>query len=152
MNEYLVSDLEGRELRFQGDLILERKMQVDLNDYKRSFGIKVYAVDGGGFVPTLQYTTDSPSEQATRIFENVDTTNDIESFYFVFEINEVLGDSKGMARADLDHRSETSRKLAKQFETFIFPLLDEIRDTAERRGFVDKPAEKKKSLWKNLLG
>jgi len=152
MNECLVSDLGGRELRFQGNLILERETQVDLHDeFTRSFAIKVYAVEGGGFVPTLEYTTTSPGEKPVRTFENVDTMKDIECFYFVFETNEVRGDWKGLTRAEWDQRTEDNRRLEKRFEKFIFPLLDEIWDTAERKGFVDKQVEKKKSLW-TLLG
>ena len=48
MNEYLVSDLNGREFRFLGELILERESQVDLNDeFERTFAIKVYGVEHG---------------------------------------------------------------------------------------------------------
>ena len=66
----------------------------------------------------------------------------------MFETNEVLGKPKGSTRAELNKRSENTRRLAKQFENFIFQLVDEIRDLAEKKGFVDKPVEKKKSLWK----
>ena len=152
MNEYLVTDLDGPELRFQGDLILERQTQVDLNDeFERTFGIQVYVVRDGGFVATLEYSTTSPSEKPVRTFENVDAMKDIECFYLVFETNEVMGVSKGLARAELNKRSENTRRLGKQYENFIFPLLDEIRETAEKNGFADKPIEKKKPLWK-LLG
>ena len=149
MKEYLVSDLNGRELRFQGDLILERETQVDLKDeFDRTFAIKVYGVEQGGFVATLEYSTTSPSEKPVRTFENVDAMKDIECFYLVFEINEVMGVSKGLTRAELDQRSKNIRRLARQFETFIIPIVDEIRDTAEKRGFVDKPVEPKNPLWK----
>ena len=152
MNECLVSDLNDREFRFQGELILERETPVDLHDeYARSFAIEVYAVEGGGFVSTLEYATASPDEKPIRTFENVDAMKDIECFYFVFETNEVMGESKGLTRAEWDQQIENNRRLEKRFEKFIFPLLDEIRDTAERQGFIDKPIEQKKSLWK-LLG
>ena len=149
MNEYLVTDLGGKEFRFQGELIVQRKTQVDLQDeFDRSFAINVYGVEQGGFVATLEYSTTSPSEKAVRTFENVDAMKDIECFYLVFEINEVMSVSKGLTRTELDQRSKNSRRLARQFETFIFPIVDEIRDTAAKRGFVDKPVEPKKSLWK----
>ncbi len=51
----------------------------------------------------------------------------------------------------VDERSNKSRRLAKQFENFIFPVLDEIQETSEKQGFADRPVEQKKSLWK-LLG
>jgi hypothetical protein len=152
MNEILIQDLTGHELRFRGDLILESEKSIDLDDeHVRSVTVRVYAVKGGGFVPMMEYATSCPDENAILTFENVDCMKDVECFFFVFEATEVLGDPLKLPRQQGNQRATLGQRFARQFESLIFPFLDEVRETADALGYHDKPEEKKPSLW-NLLG
>ena len=153
MNEYAFQDHAGNELQFQGDLILERYMAIVIDEkFDRSVDLRVYGVASGGFVPMLEYASNSPSEINLKTFEVVDLLADVESFFLVFEANEVFRKTSGLGRDDANEQKEIGRIISGKIEKLAFELLDDLQTVAESKGFANKPAEvKKKSMW-GLLG
>ena len=153
MNEYTFQNQAGSEVKFQGDLILERSTAIVIGrEFERSVKLRVYGVESGGFVPMLQYNSNSPKETKVETFEFVDLLTEVESFFLVFEANEVFKKTSGLNRGDADEQKEVSRIISNEVEKLAFELLDDLHSAAESKGFIDKPAEvKKKSMW-GLLG
>ena len=91
MNEYTFQNQAGNEVQFQGDMILERSTAIVIGrEFERSVTLWVYGVESGGFVPMLQYNSNSPKETKVKTFEFVDLLTEVESFFLVFEANEVF--------------------------------------------------------------
>ena len=153
MNDYTFQDHAGNELQFRGDLILERDDAIEINkEFERSATVRVYGIESGGFVPVIEYDSNSPNETHVIAFEIVDLLKDVESFFFLFEACETFRKTNGLTRDDLDEQKEVGRLISNKIEKLVFGLLDDLQGAAESKGFTDKPAEvKKKSMW-GLLG
>ena len=153
MNEYTLQDHVGNEFQFQGDIILERSDAIKIDkEFERSLTVRVYGIDSGGFVPMLEYESNSPNETNVKAFEVVDSLKDVECFFFVFEASSVFEKAERLSNDEIDEQEKVGRAISSKIEKLVFELLDDLPSVAESKGFIDKPAEvKKKSLW-GLLG
>ena len=155
MSEHLIQDSNGNQLRFQGELAAEAGKELNLDDGQaRKFLARIYAVEGGGFVSSLQYETSSPGEKPIAVFEEIDFADDVEKFYYVFEPSEIFCNSSELPREVVEQRPVLSKQLAKHYETLVFSLLDDFRAQVLKSGLLNKPndssAAKKPSFWNSL--
>ena len=85
MNE-LQLKTETNELSFRGELLADAESTVTFED-GTSFCIqpKTYAVEGGGYVSSLQCRFPEGIGKSHFSFEKIDCLEDVEKFFYVFE-------------------------------------------------------------------
>ena len=127
MNEIILNTMDGDLVSFVGDLVCQTEGPVEFSDgIDRKFKLKLYAVESGGFVPSIEYLSDSPVERTGCIAEIVDLAKDIENFFFVFTPDELLPDSAGLPREEVEVRTRILACLRKTYESLNFNFLDQV--------------------------
>ena len=144
---------EVNELDFQGELIAEGASTVTFED-GTSFCIqpKTYAVEGGGYVSTLQCRFPEGSGKSYFIFEQIDSLEDVEKFFYVFETSEIFGEGMKSLSQDRDELARRLKTLSTEYEKVVFDFLDRLHTEAAARGTKDRviTESKKGSIWKKL--
>ena len=153
MNEILIRHENQLDLCFQGQLIEETKFSIDLNDEeRREFTLTAYAIEGGGFVPMLQYDTTSKSESPLVTYEELDQFKDVENFFYMFEAKEVIIGYDRLARSDREQAAKTCKQIAKVYEASLFRFLDLIGSRTSQQKFGDRVEVKAKPSILRTLG
>lgn len=153
MNEILIRNENQSELRFQGQMIEEKKFSVELNDdERREFTLSAYAIEGGGFVPVLRYDTTSKSERPFVTFEELDQFKDVENFFYMFEAKEVIPGYDRLSRNDRERAAKTCKQIAKAYEDSLFRFLDIIGGRVSQQKFGDRVEVKAKPSFLRTLG
>ena len=141
------------ELTFQGELIAEGASTVEFDD-GASFCIqpKTYAVEGGGYVSSLQCRFPEGSGKSYFTFEEIDSLEDVEKFFYVFETSEIFDNGMKSLGQDREEIARRLKKLSTEYEKVVFDFLDRLHAEATARGTTDrvKTESKKNSLWKKL--
>ena len=129
MNEISLKTNEQKQLSFVGELISESTSCVEFADgFARQFTLALYAIESGGFVPAIVYTSDHPEEQTGRIAEIVDLFKDVENFFFVFVASDVLPRSKPVEREQCEARKKLETKLRLAYEDLTSTFLEEVSE------------------------
>ena len=149
MTEFVLKSSSERETQFTGELISEIDREIRLTDEDpRRIRLAVYAVEGGGFVSEARFESDHPNEPALSEHEDLDSFDDVDKFFYVFELYETLSNVHGLSR---DERAESNckvKRLVKEYQKILFPFLEETKEIVERRELQDRYKEPKKSrLW-----
>ena len=132
MSEITINTMGAKPVSFVGQLATQKEGVVEFADgIPRRYLLKVYTIESGGFVPSIEYFSDASNEQTGCVAETVDLFKDIENFFFVFVPEEVLPESKGLDRDAIDARKKLSHKLRKAYETLAFAFLDELKEEFE---------------------
>ncbi len=108
----------ARELSFEGERFAQVEEAVDLgNSGQSELRLTLYAVDGGGFVPVIESLQ---VDTATAVVEAelVDTANDVDVFFCLFEPCEYLPE-------DLV-KSDSGKKLRSALSAAHLRLIDAI--------------------------
>ena len=151
MTEYSIRS-KDREFQFQGELIAHQEATVELaNNESCQMNAKTYSLENGGYVSSLEFLRSDCPDQPIVLFEEIDLTEDVEKFFYVFEPSEVFAEKTGTLeeREDLE---QNSKKLGRVYEQMIFAFLDQFQSESETRGTKDKPKPPKKesSIWNKL--
>lgn len=141
------------EIQFRGELIAQGDNTVTFEDATSyCMSARAYAIDGGGYVSSLECRFPESDEDPYLVFEEIDLLQDVENFFYVFESNEIF--SEGMKSLGDDHELIASRlkRLSTQYEKMVFDFLDQFQAEAAARGTQDKtkPAPSESTFWKKL--
>lgn len=129
MNEILLETMDDRQVSFVGELQSQTEGKVEFADgMNRSFTLKLYTIESGGFVPWIEYASDVSGEQAGCIAEIVDEFKDIENFFFVFVPDDLLEKTNGLTRDEADARKKLLARLRKTYESLTFAFLDVLQE------------------------
>ena len=64
MNEFQLETMDSRPVSFVGELTSQTEGKVEFADgMNRSFALKLYKIESGGFVPSIEYASDVVGEQ-----------------------------------------------------------------------------------------
>ena len=143
-----------RELVFRGELIAEVEKQVSLDD-AISVRVKpqVFAVEGGGYVATLECKFPQGFEDSYQAFEEIEALQDVENFFYLFDPDEIFGDAAAGPEEDVRVVKRRLDHCSTQYEKMIFAFLDVLQLRASALGTTDKPKSSKhkgKSFWQKL--
>lgn len=150
MNVFSIKSSDDVEVNFSGELIDEVESIVTLeDDCDRKFVIRVYAIESGGFIPTIEYQSNCPFERSVVWFEETDVFEDVEKFFYAFDVSELMLPAKGISHQEKENHRRIIKKLAKNFEPVMFKFLDDAKQKADQNGFVDRAQEPSKpgSIW-----
>jgi len=151
MNEIVILSTDPTEFRFVGEVVHEAKWSATLDDeLSRAFSLSLFAVEGGGFVAAVEFTSDVAMEGSSTIVEETDCLDDVEKFFYVFDIYEVIDSVAGASRPEKERRTFAAKQLAKQYEKLMFRFLDEVKSEIAVKGFADRiqePTAKGNSVW-----
>jgi hypothetical protein len=121
--------MDGQPVTFVGELAAQSEAPIaDTGGLKRSFTLKLYLIESGGFVPTVEYFSEATTEKTGCLAEIVDLYKDIENFFFVFMPGDLLLDSNMMDRDQAEARRRLSNKLEKVYQAQAFAFLDELSE------------------------
>jgi len=138
MNEITLNTMDGEVVSFVGDLVCQAEGCVEFSDgIDRNFGLKLYAIASGGFVPSIEYFSNSPMERTGCIAEIVDLAKDIENFFFVFTPEELLPDSAGLAQEEVETRTRLLNCLRKNYESLNFDFLDQVEAVVSEQAITE---------------
>ena len=143
---------KDREFQFQGELIAHQEATVKLaNDEACQMNAKTYSLENGGYVSSLEFLRSDRPDQQIVFFEEIDLTEDVEKFFYVFEPSEVFGE-KGRTQEEREDLEQNSKQLGRVYEQMIFAFLDQFQAETAARGTKDKPKPPKKegSIWSKL--
>ena len=144
---------QADELNFRGELIAESESTVTFED-GTSFCLqpKTYAVEGGGYVSSLQCRFPAGSGKSYFSFEEIDCLEDVEKFFYVFETSEIFGAGMKSLSEDRDEVARRLKTLSTEYEKVVFQFLDCLQAEVTARGTTDrvKTDAKKASIWKKL--
>jgi hypothetical protein len=150
MNDLSIKNSDDVELNFDGELIHQAESVVSLEDGRhRKFLVSAYAVEGGGYVSSIEYQTDCSQEKPVVIFEQTDVFEDVETFFYAFDVCELMLPIKRLSLDEKADRERRTRKISQKFETMMFEFLDAAKRSAEEHHFGDRIEEPAKtgSLW-----
>ncbi|MFT5303981.1 MAG: hypothetical protein ACI87E_004725 [Mariniblastus sp.] len=150
MHEYSILSSDGVEMKFEGELIHEAESNITMDDQlERKFAIRVFAIHGGGFVPSLEYQTNHAFEKSVLWFEETENSEDVEKFFCAFDVCELMLSSAGLSREEKLEREAITKAVAREFETLMLKFLEGVKQEAERRGCLDRVKEpgKVSSIW-----
>lgn len=146
MNEYSIQSSDDIELKFNGALIHQDESTFSLDDsFDRKFSATVYAVDGGGFVASIEFQSNCPREKSVLWFEQLDSFEDVEKFYYVFDTAELTLPTNELSRDDTDVRDRISKSISKRFDKLMFQFLEDLKSEAEFHHFGDRVVEPTKA-------
>ncbi len=149
MNQIVLDTIDGKPVSFEGELISQTEGNVEFTDgMERKFVLKVYAIESGGFVPSIEYFSNSTLEKTGCIAEIVDLFKDIENFYFVFVPEDLLTKASGKPRDEAHASRRLASALRKTYERLAFAYLDELSE-ALQKNVVDKEIAKTNDLDSN---
>lgn len=147
--EFVLKSSDERETRFAGEVISQVQEKITLTgEYFRTIHLAVYAVEGGGFVVEAKFESDHPDEHAFCEVEDVDCFDDVDKFFYVFDVYENLCSVSGFSRSQREECGHRAKRLKKEYDKVLFPFLETVKDIVETRGLPDRHKEPKKSgLW-----
>ena len=122
------------EIQFRGELIAQDDCTVTFEDeHSYCMLVKAYAVEGGGYVSSLECQSPKSDEDPYLVFEEIDLLQDVENFFYVFESEDIFGE--GMEALEDDHKLIDSRlkSLSTQYEKMVFKFLDQLHAEAAAR-------------------
>ncbi len=134
MHEILLDTFDDKPVSFVGELSNQAEAKVEFSDgIERRFVLKLYAIESGGFVPSIEYLSDAPDEQTGCIAEIVDLVKDIENFFFVFVPEDLLEKTpaRNQDRAETDRLRRLETALRKTYEQLTFSFLDDLAEVSE---------------------
>lgn len=148
MKEILLNTLDDKPVSFVGELSNQAEANVEVADgTERRFVLRLYTLESGGFVPSIEYISNAPGEQTGCIAEIVDLVKDIENFFFVFVPEDMIEKSAARTR-DRDEAARLRRLetvLRKTYEQLTFAFLDELTEVSA------KPADGEIAAKENTL-
>jgi len=149
VEEIQIVPSNGRDISFKGELIARAtsdRSSTPLGD--RWFDLRVYKESGHGFVPVIDFFSTCEGEQNVTIAEKVDSSHDIENFYYVFEPLFVIPDSV-LQVLPIEDRQRFVKSILKLYDTPVNRVLLSVKEHA-----ADDHAnvESQKSERKGLLG
>ena len=143
MTEVQLETIDSSPVNFIGRLTCETEGQVEFPDgLTRMFRLKLYSVDSGGFVPSIEYASESSDEQSGCIAEIVDEFKDIENFFFVFVPEDLLPKATTHSRKEEDVHRKLSARMRKTYESLTFAFLDKLKLTFESQVDTATPESK----------
>ena len=151
VTEHLIKS-KDREFQFQGELIAQQEETADLaNGQSCQIDAKTYAIENGGYVAVLEFLRSDRPDAPVVLFEEIDVTDDVEKFFYVFEPSEVFCE-KASTPEQLQDIEQNCKTLGRLYEKMIFAFLDEFQSETAARGTKDKPKPPKKegSIWRTL--
>ena len=151
MVEYSIKS-KDREFQFQGELLAQEEAQVELiNNVSCQMVGRTYCIESGGYVCALEFILSDHAEAPIVLFEEIDSMEDVEKFYYVFEPAEIF-DKKAGSVEEREQVSQNCKRLSQAYEKMIFALLDQFQSECECKGLKDKPkpVKTKSSLWSKL--
>ena len=143
---------EDSEFLFEGELIAHQDAVVELaNDKSCRMNAKTYYLAGGGYVASLEFFRSGRPDEPIVLFEEIESKEDVEKFFYVFDPSEVLCE-KASAREGRNDLEKNSRKLGRGYEQMIYAFLDQFQAETLARGTKDKPrpAEEEGTIWDRL--
>ncbi len=157
MNEIVVKTLDGKSIEFVGQMISQAEGRVESTDgIERTFALKLYAISDDGFVPAIEYRSTDESERTGCIAEQVDTVDDVEKCFSVFEPTEVLPKFPRMTREETEFRKQLTQRLSASYDKLVSEVLDELDRIVKQHPITDEPAntvkEKSNGFWNLLRG
>ena len=136
MKEIVLNTMSGKQVSFVGELVKESTGSIDMPDnFDRQFGLRLYDIESGGFVPSIEYTSNAPHEHSGCLAEIVDLPKDVENFFFVFVADDLLEESQVSDREDKEVRKKLVARLRASYEDLMSIFLEEITQA------LDKDAE-----------
>ncbi len=151
MNEIAIVSSESKEFRFIGELVHESKWNAVLDDEQsRSLALDVYAIEGGGFVSAVGFQSAVATEGASNVVEETDCFDEVEKFFYVFDINEVVASVAGASRVEKEQRTFAAKRLAKEYEKLMFQFLEDCKSQIAIKGYLDRVEDrpvKTSSVW-----
>ena len=151
VREYLIKS-KDREFQFQGELIAQQNAEVEFaNGQSCRMDAKTYSLERGGYVSSLEFLRSDQPAQPIVLFEEIDLTQDVEKFFYVFEPSEVFCE-KLRTKDEREDMELNCKKLGQVYEKMIFAFLDQFQEETAARGTKDRPKSQKKegSIWKKL--
>ena len=134
MNEILLDTFDDKPVSFVGELSNQAEAKVEFSDgIERRFVLKLYTIESGGFVPSIEYFSDAPDEQTGCIAEIVDLVKDIENFFFVFVPEDLLEKTpaRNQDRDEITKLRRLESVLRKTYEQLTFAFLDDLAGLLE---------------------
>jgi len=112
---------------------------------------KTYALESGGYVCSLKFLRSDRPDQIIVLFEEIDLTEDVDKFFYVFDPSEVLGEKTG----NLEQRNDLEqnfKRVSRVYEQIIFAFLDQFQFETVTRCTKDKPRPPKKdgAIWSKV--
>ena len=151
MTKYSIKS-KDREFQFQGELIAHQEATVEFaNRESCHMDAKTYALEHGGYVSSLEFLRSDLPDEPIVLFEEIDLTEDVEKFFYVFEPSEVFRET-AKSYEERESTALNSQNLGQAYEKMIFDFLDQFQAETEERGTNDRPKPVKKdgSIWKKL--
>lgn len=139
----------GREpLEFEGDLIVSASTgTIELGDNANAtYKLSVFRHTQHGFVASIQYCRSGEHERSVTLSEVLETDNDVENFFFVFEPEEHCTQQELMDDRGLD-RDGLLRKLYGNYNEQVQQVVAELRaiERAHHSKCAKKPIEMQQS-------
>ena len=145
--------MKDRELEFQGEQISVGTCIVTFEDKSSCrMTARAYAVEGGGYVASLECNFPEGGGNTYWACEEVDSLHEIENFYYVFESDDIFGQGLKPLGNDHDQVAKRLKILSAEYEKMVFDFLDQVQSEAHVRGTHDKPKTTPagNSIWKKL--
>ena len=157
MNVIVVNTLDGKSIEFLGQVISQAEGRVEsTDDFERTFTLKLYSISDDGFVPAIEYRSTDASERTGCIAEQVDTVDDVEKCFSVFEATELLPKFPRMTREETQFRKQLIQRLSATYDKLVSEVLDELDRFVKQHPITDEHAnpvkEKSSGFWNLLRG
>ena len=146
-------NLKDRDFQFQGELIVVGETTVTFDDASSCCMVaRVYAVEGGGYVSSLECRFPKGCGDTHWACEEIDSLQDVENFFYVFESDDIFGEGLKPLKNDRDKVAKRLKRLSAEYEKMVFDFLDEVQSEAASRGVEDKakPIPVESSIWKKF--
>ena len=151
MADFNLTNPDGREVRFSGDVLLEVENDIALADgYDRRIRLAAFSVDGGGYVAEARFESDHPEEQNVTEIEEMDSFDDVDKFFFVFDLED-LCDMNSTYHRQPDSPTSHVDPFSRECEKIIFPFLENLNGIVRIRGLQDRIRIPKKFRFWDIL-
>ena len=154
MNQMTIRTHDHRTVAFDGVLIDQQTAFVRLsNDAEASIVLRLFVVQGGGFVPYLQFSSASPRVADIVDADRVDLLKDVECFFLLFEPTErvefgVNAIEPRSANADQRFRKTLMRKYYEMVDNTLQVLTDHHASDPSCEGIADHRSYERNRIWK----
>ncbi|MFK7768401.1 MAG: hypothetical protein AB8B55_14355 [Mariniblastus sp.] len=149
MTEFAIQSSDGTEIRHAGELVHKDSFEVVPNDQiTRNFVLDVYAVEGGGFVTSIEFQTSCSREESVKFCEEADNLDEVEKFFYVFDLGEHLLPGDNLAQPQKLEHSNILKWLAKEYESRMHAFLEVVNKRIAELGYTDRISDQKPgSIW-----
>ncbi|MEM9940624.1 MAG: hypothetical protein AAF939_03465 [Planctomycetota bacterium] len=149
MVEYDLKIGKNRSMKFKGQLISSAEKEVTLaSEFVRTIRVSVYGIEEGGFVASAEFESTHPRERAFGEIEEFDCVEDVDKFFYVFDLHENVSNASGLTKSQKEECELRANRLTHEYEALVFPILKNLTQVAADRGLKNRIVKPKKSgFW-----